>query len=1156
MGQFGKQIQSNQIPGWTAYYLDYKGLKQIVKLVTADQPHQPLRPIHILSGISLPGGQAPFPSPPQDDRNPLSKRFLNKLQLEREKVSIHLSIPPPLLPPPQIDAFYLQKEKELKSRLSTLLSKRQVAAHRLPDAMDEDSGNDGAEWRAVEEGFRLLRKDLDKLQQFIEINATGFRKILKKWDKKSRTNELYLARQLEIQPSFNRQLLAELSDIVATCLLDLSSPSSMAIDVPPAVDPTGSDHVFSPSRIAASSAFRDLESKLSKAVAQHDVSAVRQVVAEADSMSAQPDSAPHVTRILWKAAIEAIPPIADIIMSSRGYDIRYVDDINGRTCLHGAAIAGELRLLDLCVQNGLEIDRVDFYGRSALHYASMNGHDHICQRLLSLGADPRIADKDNYTPLIYAIISGKVPSVQVLLQDPRVRVEPSPDTPDLIPLSLACQFGHSDVVSLLLQRGARKSPNSSGQYPLHLAAREGHAELCRMLLHESGGEGKDIPDKYNEWTPLFHAARNGHPQVIQVLLEAGCNPYEPDEMGATAVFYAAWFGFVSCVELLLRAMDRQPTSTQSPIPSIAHRSRKSNSTSPPSDLMLPHQVIEGIPSLTLPPPIMPFTIYGHNYLDKTFLVQVVLRHPDDRFSSSPTTRKSPVELSPVVSGLNRLQFNPGIKPETALKVVVTPKLDTTSAPHTITLPLADDSDTFSFQLRSLDDLTLEFSFYPSFGNKAIGRAVVLPGALRSEVEETGDVNGGDGVKSIVLPILDHRLLVIGQIMFETCIITHFPGLKLEVGGTEDRYWKSTAGGPSTDLPPSRLVFGSAPSSSRSPGAGGGSASISSTNSPSTRSGLGIPSAHHGSVVVSSLSGEYVHVIVQVTRDCVPVVCPIFRLPVDVYDLGVADLTASQFLSLARNAKADFERTSVVGGVAGGRVAGAQQWHAVVKRSLMTLEQLLKVLPLNLGVCLELAFPTKSVRQRYNLGRGHRLNTFVDAVLKTVFDVSTATVGLSSIAAGKQPANPSAAPGTKRKVVFTSFEPNVCVAVNWKQPNYAVFFSSDCGLPSSRHSNDPATGDTLSDPRCASLDAAVNCAKANNLLGILINASLLVRIPSLIPAIKDSGVLLAAYGKQDQLSTLSAPTAAGDNGATSAVDGILQDGVLSYLDHFTSARSVP
>lgn len=46
------------------------------------------------------------------------------------------------------------------------------------------------------------------MQQFVEMNATGFRKILKKWDKRSKssTKELYLARQVDVQPVFNRQV--------------------------------------------------------------------------------------------------------------------------------------------------------------------------------------------------------------------------------------------------------------------------------------------------------------------------------------------------------------------------------------------------------------------------------------------------------------------------------------------------------------------------------------------------------------------------------------------------------------------------------------------------------------------------------------------------------------------------------------------------------------------------------------------------------------------------------------------------------------------------------------------------------------------------------------------------------------------------------------
>lgn len=52
----------------------------------------------------------------------------------------------------------------MKLRLETLLSKRRAAASRVsPDALD-DAAKNHVEWNAVEEGFRLLERDLGKLQ--------------------------------------------------------------------------------------------------------------------------------------------------------------------------------------------------------------------------------------------------------------------------------------------------------------------------------------------------------------------------------------------------------------------------------------------------------------------------------------------------------------------------------------------------------------------------------------------------------------------------------------------------------------------------------------------------------------------------------------------------------------------------------------------------------------------------------------------------------------------------------------------------------------------------------------------------------------------------------------------------------------------------------
>lgn len=123
----------------------------------------------------------------------------------------------------QINAFYLTKERDLRLRILTLLNNRKRLLLHLgsastsdPSDLDDvaqgmsgvDSSRKGAEWANLEEGWRLFERDLVKLQQFIEINATGFRKILKKWDKRSKssTKELYLERQVEIQPCFNREV--------------------------------------------------------------------------------------------------------------------------------------------------------------------------------------------------------------------------------------------------------------------------------------------------------------------------------------------------------------------------------------------------------------------------------------------------------------------------------------------------------------------------------------------------------------------------------------------------------------------------------------------------------------------------------------------------------------------------------------------------------------------------------------------------------------------------------------------------------------------------------------------------------------------------------------------------------------------------------------
>lgn len=169
---------------------------------------------------------------------------------------------------------------------------------------------------------------------------------------------------MEVQPVFNRQLIGELSDIVTQCLLDLTDLSIGMDSQRSVVGEMMFDHqmTLASSRI---SAYNELENNLLKAVEARDENAVRELVRQSDALHAHADGKMHVTRILWKVVIIAPRHLADIILASPTipFDYQFVDDINGRTCLHEAATRGEARLVDLCISKGVQVDRADVYGK-------------------------------------------------------------------------------------------------------------------------------------------------------------------------------------------------------------------------------------------------------------------------------------------------------------------------------------------------------------------------------------------------------------------------------------------------------------------------------------------------------------------------------------------------------------------------------------------------------------------------------------------------------------------------------------------------------------------------------------------------------------------------------------------------------------------------
>ncbi|KAH9999500.1 hypothetical protein BJV77DRAFT_977559 [Russula vinacea] len=845
--------------------------------------------------------------------------------------------------------------------------------------------------------------------------------------------------------------------------------------------------------------FRDLESNLRRAVLSEDEASIKSLVVYSNTLGQQHWGKGNITRILWRAVVDAPPALADIILSnSSAFDYGFVDDINGRTCLHEAAVAGALRLVNLCLSHDVKPDKVDVYGRSAFHYAAMHGHVDVCRRLLQVDVSPYVRDTENYSPLVYATLKGSVDCVRVLLEEGGVPAQPSPPDGDLIPLALASLAGHLDVALLL--------PSSSGEYPIHFAARQGHADICRLLVQY---DGSDLPDKYNEWTPIFHAARFGHDACVRVLLEAGCRTDVTDEHGNNALHYAAWYGHRECVSLLLES-GRPRIIKFDPARSPSERSTGSTA------LRAIEPDIDHIPSLSLPPPMMPHRVYGHNYLDKQCLIQVTIGNPASKIGNLSTGQQSAsVRLHPRF--MNSASVDETRLSSPILKLVMTSSPSAASAPHTIPLPSSDETP-------SLDQLSLEFSLYPNFGTKTIGRAVALPSLLAS----------AHLTKVFTLPILDHRLHVIGEVKpswfdfsilvsFEINIITPFDGVTLEIGGAVETYWKSLAVPHHTA--PAPVAKTATPRLSRARQLG--SAQLGSpTGSPITVSSKAQP------ITISSITGSYVYITVQVTQDLHPVVFREWQLPQQDFDLCVADVTLAQFEALARRKGRELR---------GVTPSTPSEWHSLIRRSMVSLENLLKTIPASMGLCLELAYPITSCsdsESRDSMDSApfrHQLplNSFIDSILRTVYHASP------------PPPDPH---GARRQIIFTSSSPDACAAVNWKQPNYPVLFASSCGEVGA---NPPSTTATIRneatlDTRLTSISAAVEFSKNNNLLGVFLDTYLLVKVPSLVRAVRDAGLLIAAYGTAENLSSLVSSTQSIEGGA---VDAVFQEGVLVFHDHF-------
>lgn len=767
----------------------------------------------------------------------------------------------------------------------------------------------------------------------------------------------------------------------------------------------------------------------------------------------------------------------------------------------------ELQLLDhlldaLSICQRSSIFARDALGRMPLHYAGHSGMAEVCTLLLnrmipwkisteSLLLDPGWQDLDGNEPLYFSVLGGHPLTTKILLDarktacDRKELVEPLPLHNSGQLLALATSANFSNIVSLLVQAGADINyQDEQGETALHLASRLNHVDcakaLCQNTLNctSSSKLRLDVPEKNFGWTPLLVASVNGHASMVNFLLMSGADANRSDLSGWTAVEHAALRGHIE-IAMKLSTFRPKRKHEQELRPPLSSLDRKPSSL---VDGAADENAKDG--SWTQ----LPNKSFGHRYLVNETCLLVSLG------SMNAHKETKPVQLDNIpLAKAHATQL------DTALSIVVS-VLGATGEPATIDLPVQENisTDPIVFNTKDITKVKLLFDIVPTYAadGHIVGRGVALLSSVKPTIGSKRMNLQGD----LSVPLISAKTMdVIGSVNFNFLVITPFTHPNMAITES-DTYWKSVKN-ISASLGP--VVIGHR-------GLGKNLASRKSLQ-------LG-ENTIQSFIAAANLGASYVEFDVQLTKDHVPVIYHDFLVSETGIDAPVHALTLEQFLHVgdaqsphpsrptspskrqSENAAGDYRngrhrhRANSLGvlsdhhpGDMSERMKHTRDFKKqgfkgnsrgnFIQAPFTTLEELLRKLPESIGFNMEMKYPMLFESEEHEMDTyAVELNSFVDSVLTMVYDL-----------------------GGKRNIIFSSFNPDICLLLSMKQPTMPVLFLTDAGTC------------PVGDIRASSIQEAIRFASRWNLLGVVAAAEPLVLCPRLVRVIKESGLVCVSYG---------------------------------------------
>lgn len=222
------------------------------------------------------------------------------------------------------------------------------------------------------------------------------------------------------------------------------------------------------------------------------------------------------------------------------------DSLEGKTPLIIAVGNSYIDTAKILIENGANINAVDFEGWSALSYAVNNGDIEIAKLLLENKA--KIKDE-----LLIAIKSPIVESrinIMKLLIENKANINYT-DENGFNPLNIAIESGDMELTKFLITNGANvNSLMQDGVSLIGYAIAQNNMDLLQMLIENGANVNYTNGDSWAN-TPLQTASRLGLDNVVRILLTRNADINAVDMNGNTALHTAALNSQLSIVKLLL-----------------------------------------------------------------------------------------------------------------------------------------------------------------------------------------------------------------------------------------------------------------------------------------------------------------------------------------------------------------------------------------------------------------------------------------------------------------------------------------------------------------------------------------------------------------------------------------------------------------------------